>query len=61
MGFQFSELNLKQNRLKDKRLSKLIDQSRNSKQIFDYIKQHCSRTKEDTNKQSKTDINVSHL
>lgn len=37
-----SELNLKGNKLKDKRLLKLVDQCR-SKQVLDYIRQNCPR------------------
>lgn len=36
------DLNLKGNKLDDKRLSKLIDQCR-TKQVMDYIRQHCPK------------------
>lgn len=37
-----SELNLKGNKLSDKRLLKLVDQC-HSKQVLDYVRQHCPR------------------
>lgn len=39
----FSELNLKGNKLTDKRFSKLVDQSRTTKQVMDYIRDHCPK------------------
>jgi hypothetical protein len=39
----FAELNLKGNKLSDKRLLKLVDQCR-SKQVLDYMNQHCTRS-----------------
>jgi hypothetical protein len=39
----FAELNLKGNKLSDKRLLKLVDQCR-SKQVLDYVRQHCPRS-----------------
>ncbi|XP_034948886.1 LOW QUALITY PROTEIN: leucine-rich repeat-containing protein 47-like [Chelonus insularis] len=43
---KLKELNLKGNKLKDKRLSKLVDQCR-TKQIIDYIGQHCAKVAKD--------------
>nr|XP_023025508.1 leucine-rich repeat-containing protein 47-like [Leptinotarsa decemlineata] len=40
---KLKELNLKSNPVSDRRLLKLIDQCK-SKQILDYIRQHCSKT-----------------
>ncbi|XP_015592936.1 leucine-rich repeat-containing protein 47 [Cephus cinctus] len=40
---KLKELNLKGNPLSDKRLSKLVDQCR-TKQVLDYVKQHCPKT-----------------
>jgi hypothetical protein len=37
-----TELNLKGNKLSDKRLLKLVDQC-HSKQVLDYVRQHCIR------------------
>jgi DNA transposition AAA+ family ATPase len=37
----FTELNLKGNKLNDKRLLKLVDQC-HSKQVLEYIRQHCT-------------------
>lgn len=39
----FKELNLKANPISDRRLLKLIDQCR-TKQVLDYVKQHCVKT-----------------
>ena len=39
----FAEINLKGNKLSDKRLLKLVDQCR-SKQVLDYVRQHCPHT-----------------
>lgn len=38
-----TELNLKGNKLSDKRLLKLVDQC-HSKQVLDYVRQHCVRS-----------------
>jgi hypothetical protein len=38
-----TELNLKGNKLSDKRLLKLVDQC-HSKQVLDYVRQHCIRS-----------------
>ncbi|CAG5047223.1 unnamed protein product [Parnassius apollo] len=40
---KLKELNLKGNKLSDKRLMKLVDQCR-TKQIIDYIREHCPKT-----------------
>ena len=39
---KLKDLNLKGNKLIDKRLSKLIDQCR-TKQVIDYVRQHCAK------------------
>lgn len=49
---KLKELNLKGNKLKDKRLLKLVDQC-HVKQIMDYIRNHCPKTNTD-NKQNKS-------
>ncbi|KAJ9578384.1 hypothetical protein L9F63_005390, partial [Diploptera punctata] len=41
-------INLKGNKLNDKRLLKLVDQCR-TKQVLDYVRQHCPRCSTDTN------------
>ncbi|GIY57044.1 leucine-rich repeat-containing protein 47 [Caerostris extrusa] len=50
---KLKELNLKGNKLKDKRLLKLVDQC-HSKQVLDYIRSHCPKTNADNNKQGKS-------
>jgi hypothetical protein len=42
-----TELNLKGNKLSDKRLLKLVDQC-HSKQVLDYVRQHCVRSSSGT-------------
>lgn len=37
-------MNLKGNKLSDKRFMKLVDQSRTTKQVLDYIRDHCPKT-----------------
>ncbi|XP_057331602.1 leucine-rich repeat-containing protein 47-like [Microplitis mediator] len=52
---KLKELNLKGNKLNDKRLEKLIDQCR-TKQILDYVNQHCeksSKSKGSSGKENK--------
>lgn len=49
---KLKELNLKGNKLKDKRLLKMVDQC-HVKQIMDYIRSHCVKTGDD-NKQNKS-------
>lgn len=40
-----TELNLKGNKLTDKRLMKLVDQCR-TKQVLDYVRDHCPKTEQ---------------
>ena len=49
---KLKELQLKGNKLMDKRLSKLVDQC-HTKQILEYIKSHCSRSTSSVNSNSK--------
>lgn len=49
---KLKELQLKGNKLTDKRLSKLVDQC-HTKQILEYIKSHCSRSTSSVNSNSK--------
>lgn len=49
---KLKELNLKGNKLKDKRLLKLVDQC-HVKQVMDYIRSHCPKSSTDSN-QSKS-------
>lgn len=49
---KLKEVNLKDNPIADKRLYKLITQC-HTKQVLDYVKQHCPRTKEANNKVAK--------
>ncbi|KAG5884712.1 hypothetical protein JTB14_019836 [Gonioctena quinquepunctata] len=51
---KLKELNLKSNPISDRRLLKLIDQCR-TKQVLDYIKQHCPKTS--SNQENKKDKN----
>ena len=44
---KLKDLNLKGNSLLDKRLLKLVDQCR-TKQVLDYVRQHCSRSDGDS-------------
>ncbi|PRD33932.1 UNVERIFIED_CONTAM: Lrrc47 [Trichonephila clavipes] len=50
---RLKELNLKGNKLKDKRLLKLVDQCR-TKQVMDYIRAHCPKANAVDNKQGKS-------
>ncbi|XP_054712764.1 leucine-rich repeat-containing protein 47-like [Uloborus diversus] len=50
---KLKELNLKGNKLKDKRLLKLVEQC-HVKQVMDYIRSHCPKANADNNKQSKS-------
>ncbi|GBN66061.1 Leucine-rich repeat-containing protein 47 [Araneus ventricosus] len=50
---KLKELNLKGNKLKDKRLLKLVDQC-HAKQVMDYIRSHCPKANADSNKQGKS-------
>lgn len=45
-------MNLKENPIADKRLSKLVDQCR-TKQVLDYVKQHCSKSGDSNDGASK--------
>ncbi|KAL3270608.1 hypothetical protein HHI36_021142 [Cryptolaemus montrouzieri] len=58
---KLKEVNLKGNPISDRRLLKLIDQCR-TKQILDYVKQHCPKTKiniKDSNKKNKVNRKLS--
>ncbi|CAL1297099.1 unnamed protein product [Larinioides sclopetarius] len=50
---KLKELNLKGNKLKDKRLLKLVDQC-HAKQVMDYIRSHCPKANADSTKQGKS-------
>lgn len=50
--FISSELNLKGNKLADKRLMKLVDQCR-TKQVLDYVREHCPKADSQTSAKGK--------
>lgn len=50
---KLKEVNLKGNKLTDKRLMKLVDQCR-TKQVLDYIKLHCPKTDSSSTDSSKS-------
>ncbi|KAK9886439.1 hypothetical protein WA026_016717 [Henosepilachna vigintioctopunctata] len=54
---KLKDLNLKGNPIADKRLFKLIDQCR-TKQVLDYVKQHCPKTATDTEPNVKSKKNI---